>query len=352
MSPQNPALRFFAFPRREIDYTVLLYLALERCGVRVIEGIFSGLWLLKSLRRNDIVHFHWPSFYYAAKGRGASLVAAARWLAILALIRLRGARIVWTAHNLLPHDRSPLPEIDVLMRHVMILISTRVFVHGTHAADKFLQRFPSARRKTRIVPHGHFIEHFVPDESRAASRAALGLPQDAFVHLFIGLCKPYKNLEYLIEQFAKLEGEDILLIVGKFTDPEYERRVRDMAALDPRVRIRAGFIPDEKIARHVIASDVVVAPYRDTLTSGTAILAISLARPIVSIALGHLLDVVTPTVGELYEADEPNGLSAAMARARQRRFDPDAILAHARTFDFSETARMMLVALKPGTGAA
>ena len=63
-------------------------------------------------RRYDIVHLHWPEWYlYRRPFPGWSPAAPcsswhSRWA------RLRGARLVWTAHNLHPHERTPRRYTD------------------------------------------------------------------------------------------------------------------------------------------------------------------------------------------------------------------------------------------------
>ncbi len=337
--------RFVAFPRRLIDYTLRLYAALEAEGATVAEGTFSGGWIRAHVRRGDVAHFHWPSFEYHRATRAATSVAFLRWVALLLLLRVRGARIVWTAHNLLPPDRATVPWLDVMARHVIIGMSEKVFVHGPRAAAILAARFPAAAGKVVLIPHGHFIDHFAAPLPREQMRRQLGLAATTFTFLAIGTCKPYKNIDGLIEAFAQIEGDAALVVAGKFSDAAYEERVRQLAARDARVRLLPGFIPDDDLGSYVVACDVVVAAYRDILTSGTALLAMSFGRPLVSVARGHLLDTVTEESGVLYDPDRPEDLVTALRTARARRFPEDRIVAHARTFGFDDAARRTLRAL-------
>ena len=99
------------------------------------------------------------------------------------------------------------------------------------------------------------------------------------------------------------------------------------------------------MGRYLAACDAVVAPYRETLTSGTAMLAMSFGRPLVSIASGHLLDVIDRETGELYDAADASGLRDALDRIRRRAFDESRILEHARRFTFDDAAARMVDAL-------
>lgn len=340
-------MRVLAFPKGTSAYTECFYRALEALGVPVVDGVMSGGWLRANVRRGDWLHLHWPSFEYAfAPGAPRQVVALARLTALLALARLRGARIAWTAHNLLPHDRASWPPLDVIARRVVIALADVIPVHGRSAARVLTARFPAAARKLVEVPHGHWIDHYVRTESRADARAKLGLDANATVYAFVGLCKPYKNLEALVRAFATVPGPATLLIAGKFPDARYAEAVRSLAAQDPRVRIDAGFVPDERIQTYLVAADVVVAPYREILTSGTAMLAQSFGRPVVSVAQGFLLDVVDESSGILYAPDDPQALPRALAAVRTRSFDEQHILAQARRHTFEAAAARFASALR------
>ncbi len=334
-------LTLAAYPRRG-PYLDALYAALERAGVRVVPGDGSITWLLRHVSEIDWFHFHWPSLHYA---RRDDLVATAwklvRFLATLLIIRLAGKRIAWTAHNLMPHDRGRRISVafDVLVRHAMIGLASVIFVHGPTAARVLAARFPRAGGKTSIIDHGHFIDAYPNVVSRAEARARTGIGEATYLYLFVGLCKPYKNLVGLIDAFGRTEGDATLLICGQFQSEAYLREVRARAApQDGRIRVLAGRVPDEDLQLYLNACDAVVLPYREILTSGAAMLAISFGRPVVAPRMGYLEDVIGPEYGMLYEPGEPDGLTGALARVRERRFDPAAIRAHARSYDWDEIA--------------
>lgn len=337
--------RVFAFPRASSAYTGAFYAALERQGVPVVEGNFSGRWLWRHLAPGDWVHLHWPSFAYAAPGVLATLTGFLRFAALLRLVRARGARIAWTAHNLLPHDPSPVPGIHRLGRHLVIRSAAAIFVHGAEARRVLLAAFPAAAAKTTVIPHGHWIDFYAPPPAQVAARAALGLPAAGYVFLFFGFCKPYKNLHRLVQVFRASTLGATLLVAGQFQSSEYRREVLALARGDARIRIDVGSVADDRVPVYLAAADAVVAPYRDILTSGTAMLAMGFGRPVVSVDRGFLRDVVTADTGVLYPPDDPAGLSRSLEAVMARRFNAEAIVAHARTFDFEAAARAFVQGL-------
>ena len=78
---------------------------------------------------------------------------------------------------------------------------------------------------------------------------------------------------------------------------------------------RPGFIPVEQVQIYVNACDVVVFPYRNTLTSGAIVLAMSFARACIAPRQGCVAALLDGDGGFLYEATDPEGLANALRRA-------------------------------------
>lgn len=342
-------VRIIAFPHRGIAYTDSFYEAVERRGLKVVAGDWSGRWLRDNLTREDIVHIHWPSFLYSDPDSvTGSAKGFLRFAVLLALMRLRSKEIWWTAHNLLPHVRCAIPFLDVWARHLMIAAAARVFVHGEHAEAVLLERFPGVSGKCIRIPHGNWVGRYEPQHTRESARLALELPQDAFIHLFFGQCKPYKNLDGLLRIFLQEASDrEMLLVAGRFADAGYLARIRELARDDPRVRIDARFIRDSEVSSYVAASDVMCIPYREILTSGTAMLALSFGKPVISIDRGFLREVVTPETGVLVPPGDDRALAEALRVVKERSWSREAILRQAGRFRFEDAAQISIDAASP-----
>jgi glycosyltransferase involved in cell wall biosynthesis len=210
-----------------------------------------------------------------------------------------------------------------------------------------LERFPAVAGKTVLIPHGNWIGYYRPSESIHRARHNLRLPEEAFVYLLFGQCKPYKNLEGLIEAFRKVaKADDILLIAGGFSDKTYLATVLDMAADDSRIRIDEGFIPNDMVSDYLVACNAMCIPYREILTSGTAMLALSYGRPVLSINRGFLRDVVRQECGLLIEPGDPEALARGLLALRAGLWVEAEIVRVAEQFTFSDAARISMTCLK------
>jgi glycosyltransferase involved in cell wall biosynthesis len=269
------------------------------------------------VRRADVVHLQWLDYVYRSGRRGPlgsaiSVVKAARLLLTLALIRLRGARLVLTVHNLRPHD-SPIPRIDaVVIRCVAALVQVRI-VHSEHARGVLRRAFP-ARAPTIVMPFGAYVHQYpAPAETRAETRRRLGIPDDARVALAFGQVRRYKKLDELIPAFGTLPEPDLRLVVaGRANEPEYEQEVRSLAAADDRVVLALRRIPDEEVAALYAAADVAVISYEEVFSSAALILALSLGLPVLVPERGPAAELAGPPV---ISAFAPGELPAALAQA-------------------------------------
>ena len=338
------AISIIAFHRRGNDYLECFYAAVEALGVEVRDGCFSGRWLLKHVRNGDYIHIHWPSFFYNAPQRRKCLRGFARFLFLLTLARWRGARLVWTIHNIYPHERCVIPQLDILARSLLVKLCTVFFIHCSCAEADVLREFPATARRIVQIQHGHWIGYYPNTIACSTARSRLALTESDFVFLFLGLCRPYKNLETLINAFEQLPGNPSLVVAGEFQDPAYEAAIRTAINRSPsRIILHSGFVRHEDMQIYLRACNVVVTPYREILTSGSAILALSFGRPVISPAMGCLKDLIVEGCGFLYDSSQqPAGLRDAMQASMEATFDEMHIMAEASKLDWGESAKIFV----------
>ncbi len=146
----------------------------------------------------------------------------------------------------------------------------------------------------------------------------LGLADEAFVFVCLGLLRPYKGLEELIPAFRALPGADVrLLLAGRPSEASYAQKLAALAGDDPRIRLSPHLVPQEEVQVYFNAADVSVLPYRQITTSGAALLAFTFGLPIVAPAIGAFPNLVDGPRGILYDPARPEGLAAALLQARR-----------------------------------
>jgi glycosyltransferase involved in cell wall biosynthesis len=296
-------------------YQRLLRAALEGEGVAVefLDGLPAPGWLRAHRGEVDVLHYHWLSGLYM--NRWGTPVRAAQFVARLGLARRLGYRVVWTAHNTLPHQAAIRP-LHVAMRRLMMRHADCVIVHCQAARRELLDRFPR-EGTVEVIPHGSFETVYPTRLSRGEARDQLGLDGDSFVFLALGNIAAYKGLDQFVAAFGRVAGPgDTALIAGRDRDSRLVAHLRRAAAGDRRVHLWIGFVPDEAMGLYLAAADVMVAPFRAILTSGSVIASLSAGLPVIVPARGCMPELIGGA-GVVYAPEEADGLARALLTARQ-----------------------------------
>jgi glycosyltransferase involved in cell wall biosynthesis len=306
-------------------------------------------WVQAQHGRIHALHLNWIHRFYAdpdpAERRRKFRVFAAG----LVLARRLGMRLVWTMHNLYPHEQHD-PQLDRRARRLVCALAHAVIAHCSHAADLLAEHF-GRRDGVHVIPHGHFIDVYPNTIDRTTARRRLGLPDAAFVYLFLGHIRPYKGVERLLDAFSALPGANLRLVVAGRLLPGYTgdlgRLGDDRPLGDDRIRFRPGIVAIDEMQVYFNAADAVVLPFVDTLTSGSAITALGFGRPVVMPAIGCLPELVTGRAcGVLYEPRAPTALREALRRVRTLDLDTAGVdaVARARELSWGPIARQTLAA--------
>ena len=298
-------------------YLRLLREGLERHGVIVDRNTkWFPVRLFHKYRSKPVLHFHWPSLFYQSKKFPLLTIYRFPLFIVFAYIaKILNYKIVWTVHNLYPHE-TVLPSF---LEHWLRGVWARRFVDHMIAhcpsAEKMLRREFKTDKPVNIIPHGNFIGYFPDKIEKKEARNQLKIPNDSFVYLHFGLIKGYKGIEELIDIFKKVRSpNDFLVIAGKSVERSVCKEIE--AKADKQIILRLVIIKDDEIQHYFKASDVVALPYRDILTSGNLLLSMSFARPAIIPAVGCVPETVDSECGILYNPEEAGGLEKAMIQAK------------------------------------
>ncbi|XSG76054.1 glycosyltransferase family 4 protein [Herpetosiphon llansteffanensis] len=262
-------------------------------------------------RDNRVLHWHFFDELTQRPSQSATALRSMSFIALLRLLRWRGAKLVWTAHNVEPHELRH-PAWAKRCYQAMAHAAGQIIVHSQAAAQLIDQHYQVAA-KTNVIAHGSYIGVYGPQQEQAPARQQLGLAAEGFLALNLGTLRPYKGVELLLEAWQAELGQ--LLIVGAAKEPAYATQLQQLAS-DLTINIRPDFIADELLPAWFAAADVVVLPYRKTLTSGMLLAALSYARPLVAPDLPPVRELIREGEnGFLFEPNNVASLRAALHRA-------------------------------------
>ncbi|MDA0710967.1 MAG: glycosyltransferase, partial [bacterium] len=168
---------------------------------------FEKSWLVENRKNFDVLHLHWLHYFYRRETLARSVSDYEKFAENLTYAkRALGYKIVWTLHNVYPHER-PYPELDHCARLLVCQLADAVLCHCKYAT-RISKKLFYRSENVHVIPHGNFIDAFPNVVSRAEARKKLGLSEDRFVYLFFGNARAYKGIEHLISAFKSHAGED------------------------------------------------------------------------------------------------------------------------------------------------
>lgn len=290
---------------------------MERAGAQVAE--FTPRRALSG--RYDVWHVHWPDDFLSIRSPVRAVGYVVAELVLMGLARLRGTRIVWTVHDLGPHE-SPHPWLEPLFWRAFVPMVDGFVTLSDHARDAAQAQFPALqRRPSAVVPHGHYRPAYPDPVPQIEARRVLDISPGAPVLAYVGRIRPYKNVPTLVRTFRAWDAPDArLLVAGNPSSDAVRRAVDDAAAGESRVRLDLRFVPDDEMPLVLGAADVVVLPYADILHSGSALLALSFDRPVLlpgDGAMPELRDAVGDVWVRTYDDLTPDVLCDAATWARE-----------------------------------
>jgi glycosyltransferase involved in cell wall biosynthesis len=160
-----------------------------------------------------------------------------------------------------------------------------------------------------VIPHGPY--QVVSDQGQLRVPGATPGPRK---FLFFGMVSEYKGIDTLLAAFAALpaDAEAELMVVGECREPALKASLRDLARRSAqRVELHFERVPEPEVSKLLESADVMVLPYRQSTTSGSALLALTHGRPLIVPDLPGLAEL--PEEAALRYDRTVEGLTSALA---------------------------------------
>ncbi len=311
------ALLFPFYPNNPYQPNLVRELTALDCTVDGQSAI-SPLALLKSLCRGyNIYHLHWTDPYILSEKLPVSIIKSAVFVVFLLLLKLKGSRLVWTIHNFGKHEKNQ-QGFELFIHRIIAKLADGIIAHSKVAKKIVTEKYRLANSaaKIHIIPHGNYLGNYPDDLSRTQARAAQQLTDDNIAFLFLGQIRQYKGVPELISAFTKISPDNgRLIIAGRPFDLQTETELDRLVKQSDDIQFQPGFVPNEMVQQYMKAGDVVVFPFRDILTSGSILLAMSFGKAIIVPALESLEEIIAVGGAITFAPDDPLGLEAALSTA-------------------------------------
>ncbi|MBD2448766.1 glycosyltransferase [Nostoc sp. FACHB-152] len=272
----------------------------------------------------NFVHFHWLHPFFLDKNKFVNIAKLIIIIIQLVILKIINIKIIWTIHNLKNHENKNL-IFERICSIVVAELSDAIITHCRVAKEEAIKEFfIRNKNKVFVIPHGNYIDSYENKIEKSLARKRLGLKDSNLVFLFFGAIRPYKGVFELIDTFNQIHGEKIeLVIAGRVHNDSKEMTelLKEKIANDQRIKFFPGFIPTDEVEIYMNACDAAIFPYRDILTSGAVLLAMSFGRACIAPCKGCIGEVLDNVGAFLYEVDDDNGLMKAIQSAVERQHE-------------------------------
>lgn len=237
------------------------------------------------IRTVRIIHVHYPQFLYDGSSLPGAILRGLRSAMLLVLLRLTGYRFVFTFHDEGAHDFR-WRGWERLFLTMIIHAADRVSTLSEAGRRMLFETFGYAGRIT-VAPHCIYdVPSFSP-RRRNEKRGELGIPPTEKTLLLFGTAKPYKGYRDFLQTCMAMHGVVMTVIcAGKGMN----ELTAGISRQGMRIVTLDRFIGDEESAALMDAADYGALPYRRILHSGTAMLFVSHACPVIAPRIGFFTD--------------------------------------------------------------
>lgn len=312
---KNKNVLFVPDFREGNPYQELLAESLKKEHISVEYAQFPNqlfpLFALSRKHKNmNVIHIHWiVELIKRTQWSNNKITFYIKALLIMVdcyLTRLFGNKVIWTIHNKMAHEQLDSSK-ELIVRRCLAKSVSSIIVHSKEAllALNKLYEFDLSS-KTDVIFHGNYIDNYpLPSADKKTLRENKKISSEQLIISYIGMIKPYKGVEKLINAYkASKLNNSILLLSGSIASKEYKNELNSLIGQDPNIRTNFTFLSDQELIDSIALSNYICLPFSDTLTSGSTILAMSQEKALILPSTAKVFGCVPDKGVKYFNSDE------------------------------------------------
>jgi glycosyltransferase involved in cell wall biosynthesis len=266
-------------PFAEINpYHKLLYRELEKLGYKIIKATDLKWGLIFQLKKPGIIHLHWIDVPQEKLFR--ALLSIFYFTIKLIFSRLIGLKILWTIHNLIPHEHNS--QFQFFKSFITTKLAHICIVHCSSGIPIVMDKFKISRNKIIVMKHGLYKGWYKDELAKNESRKKLGISDDMIVVLMFGSIRKYKNHENVIDAINKLNNNKVFLLIAGFAkEKSVSEIISTLAIITPNIKCYLELIKDDDVEVFFKSADCCIIPYTEYFTSGVVLLSLTFGIPLI-----------------------------------------------------------------------
>lgn len=244
-------------------------------GVEYVLGYERLIKYLKANREIDIIHFNW-------------LLSYGIDIQYLKKIKAMGKKVVYTAHNVVPHYNLTNKKKEQL--NTIYSLCDKIILHGEAIGEEFKEIFPEYMEKVYYQKHGCNIEPNTQyNMEKVPSELVEKVEEFRRLYLYFGKIFYNKGADRLINLW-KPEWTSSLLVIAGRTEEEYGQLNELITKTEDceNILFLNEFISDDILNYLIDVSNMILLPYRHASMSGVVFTAADFEKPVLCTNVGAL----------------------------------------------------------------
>lgn len=271
--------------------------------VRGFEYIlcWCRIFFLAKRKRYDVIHINWLLFYKID-------------IFFLRLLRPYCGRLVYTAHNVIPHNNGNRYIKDLKKIYGIV---DNIVLHGESIKKEFSQFFPQYSSKIYIQYHGCNncdLSDTITNQKILISDYEIDLSGYGKVLLFFGQLYWDKGIDRVIKCWIKQPkladfSNNLLIVVGRKLDNNYLENLDVGMSSDRSFLYLPFYLADKELALLINACDCVLLPYRHASMSGVVFTSAYHKKTVLSTNVGSIPEYLVDGWDSFISENDDNELS-------------------------------------------
>lgn len=300
-----PLIRF-NYPKT--DYLYLLYASLLEKHSDIYVHSTSALGhfrflLAQLLGKKPILHYHWLEFQdYKA------LLGMIYKIKLIWLYTFFGGKLVWTIHNIKPHNERWL-NLHLRLHRWMAKKAHIILVHSASQVQLVAKKYRVKEHKIIVFPHPTFPSEQLEKQlaiDLLNSKFELNIDHNSTIIGSFGAISNYKNLLENIHILDELNFNGKYLIFGyvKKGQKELHAQLIQLSNKHTWLVYKPGFVEEIDIPAIMNSIDICLFNFKDISTSGGVELAKSYDKKMILPRKGTLIDLESTQSAHLFSDEE------------------------------------------------
>lgn len=219
-----------------------------------------------------------------------------------------GGYIVWTVHNILPHELQNTGAF-MSIRLKLMEAADKILIHNFQSLVELRQQGNVDLSRIQHLPHASYTGVYgVPELPARASRKSI---------LMFGKVRRYKGIDIFLDKFLESDlpdtGYKVHVCGGLIKNDDYGDQLLEKFSDVDALKLNFTHVLDDEVKDIFLGSSCIVLPYTRFLTSGALMAAMTYGLPCIAPRAPQTLEVLPSAAHEfLYDADDDQGVINAL----------------------------------------